>query len=179
MGLFSRAASNNVGYHPIYHPFNWRGWTDWASARSVTWGLIYRSHHVGAQPGLTYQRRNDLDPVQRRFLSDATLTFYEFPARGSMPPVKLTGTTALKPNKPEELGDEELKQEAARTHWQQGQAPSRYLRLQARLLPKSLHESFGKPTQKSAHRRRSPRNDWVDAAKGRWKPPARSSTPPV
>jgi hypothetical protein len=21
--------SRYVDYHPIYHPFNWRGWTDW------------------------------------------------------------------------------------------------------------------------------------------------------
>ena len=27
-----------VPYHPIYHPFNWRGWVDWGqSARSATW----------------------------------------------------------------------------------------------------------------------------------------------
>ena len=26
-----------VEYHPIYHPFNWRGWVDWGRARSATW----------------------------------------------------------------------------------------------------------------------------------------------
>ena len=29
-----------VPYHPIYHPFNWRGWVDWGvRARSATWAL--------------------------------------------------------------------------------------------------------------------------------------------
>ena len=27
--LFQGTAASNVNYHPIYHPFNWRGWTDW------------------------------------------------------------------------------------------------------------------------------------------------------
>ena len=26
-----------VEYHPVYHPFNWRGWVDWAPVRSATW----------------------------------------------------------------------------------------------------------------------------------------------
>ena len=26
-----------VPYHPIYHPFNWRGWADWGRAHSATW----------------------------------------------------------------------------------------------------------------------------------------------
>ena len=26
-----------VDYHPVYHPFNWRGWVDWGRARSATW----------------------------------------------------------------------------------------------------------------------------------------------
>src|SRR2546429_6474686 len=27
--LFLGAAAPNFEYHPIYHPFNWRGWVDW------------------------------------------------------------------------------------------------------------------------------------------------------
>src|SRR5256712_7531107 len=27
--LFQGTCASNVDYHPIYHPFNWRGWTDW------------------------------------------------------------------------------------------------------------------------------------------------------
>ena len=26
-----------VPFHPIYHPFNWRGWLDWGTGRSATW----------------------------------------------------------------------------------------------------------------------------------------------
>ncbi len=29
-----------IDYHPIYHPFNWRGWSDWGWAPSATWVLI-------------------------------------------------------------------------------------------------------------------------------------------
>ena len=27
----------DVQYHPIYHPFNWRGWLDWGTGRLATW----------------------------------------------------------------------------------------------------------------------------------------------
>jgi len=29
--------SRFIEYHPIYHPFNWRGWTDWGVVPSATW----------------------------------------------------------------------------------------------------------------------------------------------
>ena len=44
----------------------------------------------------------------------ATTTYYEFPARGDKPPVKLTWYDGgLLPPKPEELGDEKRRTRAA------------------------------------------------------------------
>src|SRR5256884_324917 len=100
----------------------------------------------------------------------ATLTFYEFPARSAMPPVKLTWYDGgLKPNKPEELGDEELNKEGgALLIGSKGKLLYDTYGFKPRLLPKSLHESFGKPPQKlpriagQAHEM-----NWADACKGK------------
>jgi hypothetical protein len=100
----------------------------------------------------------------------ATLTFYDFPARGPLPPVKLAWYDGgLKPNKPEELGDEDLKQEGgALLIGSKGKLLYDTYGYKPRLLPKSLHDSFGKPPQKlpripgEAHEM-----NWVDAAKAK------------
>jgi len=100
----------------------------------------------------------------------ATQTFYDFPARGKMPPVKLTWYDGgLLPPKPEELGEEELNKgggalligsKGKLLHDTYGENP--------RLLPKTLHDSFGTPPQKLP---RIPKEEhetnWVNAAKGK------------
>src|SRR2546425_1231733 len=100
----------------------------------------------------------------------ATLTFYEFPARGPMPPVKLTWYDGgLKPNKPEELGDEELKQEGgALLIGGKGKLLHDTYGYKPRLLPKSLHDSFGRPARKIPRIAGEHHElNWVDAAKGK------------
>ena len=87
-----------------------------------------------------------------------------------MPPVKLTWYDGgLKPNKPEELGDEELNKEGgALLIGSKGKLLYDTYGFKPRLLPKSLHESFGKPPQKlpriagQAHEM-----NWADACKGK------------
>ncbi|HEY4977729.1 MAG TPA: hypothetical protein VII25_01065, partial [Candidatus Acidoferrum sp.] len=102
----------------------------------------------------------------------ATMTFYEFPARGAMPPVKLTWYDGgLLPRKPEELGEEELKKEGGSLLiGTKGKLMHDTYGAKPRLLPKSLHDSVGKPAEKlpridnEAHEM-----NWVDAAKGKTK----------
>jgi hypothetical protein len=99
------------------------------------------------------------------------MTVYEFPARDGKPPVKLTWYDGgLKPPKPVELGEgQELSamggallvgSKGKLLHDTYGKNP--------RLLPDSLHSSFGKPARKLA---RIPfenhEMNWVDAAKGK------------
>jgi len=119
-------------------------------------------------------------PFNRASYPHACLIFYEFPARstphGHMPPVKLTWYDGgLKPERPEELGEEELKQEGgALLIGSKGKLLYDTYGLNPRLLPKSLHDSFGKPPQKLP---RIPGEhhelNWVDAAKGK----AKASSP--
>ena len=169
--LFLGTAAANVDYHPIYHPFNWRGWTDWGVGAIGDMGahLIDRSMW-SLNLGLPTSVETVSTPFNGASYPNATLTFYEFPARGPMPPVKLTWYDGgLKPNKPEELGDEELNKEGgALLIGSKGKLLHDTYGFKPRLLPSSLHDSFGKPPEKlpriagEAHEM-----NWVDAAKGK------------
>ena len=159
-----------VDYHPIYHPFNWRGWTDWGVGAIGDMGAHLIDHSMWAlNLGLPTSVETIATPFNGVSYPNATMTFYEFPARGAMPPVKLTWYDGgLLPNRPEELGDEPLnKAGGALLVGSKGKLLHDTYGLNPRLLPKSLHESFGKPAQKLP---RIPNEhhemNWIDAAKG-------------
>ncbi len=169
--LFLGTAAANVDYHPIYHPFNWRGWTDWGVGAIGDMGAHLIDHSLWSlNLGLPTSVETVSTPFNGASYPNATLTFYEFPARGPMPPVKLTWYDGgLKPNKPEELGDEELNKEGgALLIGSKGKLLHDTYGFKPRLLPSSLHDSFGKPPEKlpriagEAHEM-----NWVDAAKGK------------
>jgi len=160
-----------MGYHPIYHPFNWRGWVDWGVGAIGDMGAHLIDHSMWAlNLGLPASIETVSTPFNGASYPHATLTFYEFPARGPMPPVKLTWYDGgLMPNKPEELGDEELKKEGgALLIGSKGKLLHDTYGLKPRLLPKSLHDSFGKPPQKLPRiDKEAHEMNWVDAAKGK------------
>jgi predicted dehydrogenase len=160
-----------VDYHPIYHPFNWRGWIDWGVGAIGDMGAHLIDHSMWAlNLGFPVTIETVSTPFNNATYPSATLTFYEFPARGQMPPVKLTWYDGgLLPDKPEELTDEELKKEGgALLIGTKGKLLHDTYGLKPRLLPKSLHDSVGKPPQKLP---RIPHEDhemnWVDACKGK------------
>jgi len=160
-----------VAYHPIYHPFNWRGWTDWGVGAIGDMGAHLIDHSVWAlNLGLPSTIETISTPFNGASYPNATLTFYDFPARGDMPPVKLTWYDGgLLPNRPEELGEEALnKGGGALLVGSKGKLLHDTYGLNPRLLPKSLHDSFGKPPQKLP-RIPGERHElnWVDAAKGK------------
>src|SRR5216110_2215097 len=110
MGPFPRHCRPNVNYHPIYHPFNWRGWTDWGV------GAI---GDMGAHLIDTAFWSLDLDyptsvetrstPFNHQSYPMSSVTDYVFPAKGARPAVKLTWYDGgLTPPKPVEMGEEEL-----------------------------------------------------------------------
>jgi hypothetical protein len=100
----------------------------------------------------------------------ATLTFYEFAARGTMPAVKLTWYDGgLMPPVPEELGEEQLiKEGGAILIGSKGKLMHSTYGAHPRLLPQTLQDSAGKPPQKLA---RIPNEEhemnWVDAIKNK------------
>ena len=121
--LYLGGTAEDVPWHPIYHPFNWRGWTDfgvgalgdmgahlidqpyWAlgltqpssiETTSTPWGTM-------PTPPTTPGGRMGSKPV---CYPQAMVVHYEFPARGKLPPVKLTWYDGgLQPPRPDLLPD--------------------------------------------------------------------------
>lgn len=160
-----------VSYHPIYHPFNWRGWTDWGVGAIGDMGAHLLDVSMwGLNLGLPTSIETVSTPFNGASYPTATMTFYEFPARGAMPPVKLTWYDGgLLPKKPEEMGDEELiKEGGALLIGSKGKLMYNTYGANPRLLPKSLQDSVGKPPQKLARIEKEQHEmNWVDAAKGK------------
>ena len=86
-----------VEYHPIYHPFNWRGWTDWGTGAIGDMGAHLIDHPYWAL-GLTYPTSVEATfspfgtDLQNKAVSYpmASQVVYRFPARGAQPPVTIT-----------------------------------------------------------------------------------------
>ena len=111
--LYLGPVAENIPYHPVYHPFNWRGWLDFGSGALGDMGAHLLDHPFWAL-GLTYPTSIEatstpwgtmalppLDPTapanspagrpQRKPVSFplSTSVHYQFAARGAQPPVKL------------------------------------------------------------------------------------------
>jgi hypothetical protein len=160
-----------VDYHPVYHPFNWRGWVDWGVGAIGDMGAHLIDHSMWAlELGYPTTIETVSTPFNGACYPHATMTFYEFPARGSQPPVKLTWYDGglLPPKPPELMGEELNKGGGAMLVGSKGKLIHDTYGRNPRLLPKSLHDSFGAPPQKLA---RIPDENhemnWVDAAKGK------------
>jgi hypothetical protein len=169
-----------VEYHPIYHPFNWRGWVDWGVGPIGDMGAHLIDHSMWAlNLGYPSSIETISTPFNHASYPSATMTVYEFPARvaagqsgmqGKLPPVRLTWYDGgLMPAKPEELGEEELnKGGGALLIGSKGKLLHETYGVNPRLLPKSLHDSFGEPAKKLP---RIPNQqhelNWVAAAQGK------------
>jgi hypothetical protein len=167
-------------YHPIYHPFNWRGWVDWGVGPIGDMGAHLIDHSMWAlNLGYPATIETISTPFNRASYPSATMTVYEFPSRpaaektalqGNLPPVKLTWYDGgLMPPKPAELGEEELnKGGGALLIGSKGKLLHETYGANPRLLPKPLHDSFGEPAKKLP---RIPNQqhelNWVAAAQGR------------
>src|SRR5438093_4831897 len=167
-------AAPHVDYHPILHPFNWRGWVDWGCGALGDMGAHLIDH---ANWALDLGYPSTIETVSTPFngvcYPHATMTIYEFPARGDRPPVKLTWYDGgLLPPKPVEIGETELnKTGGALLVGSKGKLMHDTYGKNPRLLPDSLHASFGKPAEKLP---RIPNENhemnWADAAKGKTAP---------
>jgi predicted dehydrogenase len=103
-----------VAYHPIYHPFNWRGWTDWGTGAIGDMAAHLIDHPYWAL-GLRYP--TTVEATFTPFGTDsknqpasyplASQIIYHFPARGAQPPVMLSWNDGgLMPPRPEVLPDD-------------------------------------------------------------------------
>jgi predicted dehydrogenase len=131
--LYLGPVAEDIAYHPIYHPFNWRGWLDfgmgalgdmgahlidhpfWAldlglptsiEATSTAFGMATLPPSDPSAPSGSPASRPRQVPASYPL---ATSVHYQFPARGNMPPVKLYWFDGgLYPPRPDLLPDTEV-----------------------------------------------------------------------
>jgi predicted dehydrogenase len=162
-----------VEYHPIYHPFNWRGWVDWGVGAIGDMGAHLIDHaYWGLDLGYPTVIETVSTPFNKSCYPMATKTYYEFPARGGKPAVKMTWYDGgLMPARPDEMGDTALNGEGgALVIGSKGKLIYDTYGNNSRLLPKSLHDSVGPPPQKLSRITVSHEQNWADAAKGKNEP---------
>ena len=78
-------------YTHYYHPRVWRGWYDFSSGMLGDWGCHtldapFWSLDLGTPTKVVCEQKSE---TPKGFLEDASIVRYEFPARGSKPPVIL------------------------------------------------------------------------------------------
>jgi len=158
-----------IDYHPIYHPFNWRGWTDWGVGAigdmgahlidSVFWSL-----------DLDYPTTVETTstPYNKESYPACSTTYYEFPARGARPAVRMTWYDGgLTPPKPPELGETELNKGGGVLYiGTKGKLLHDTYGFNPRLLPQSLHDAVGTPRQTYERIGTSHEMNLVDAIRG-------------
>ncbi len=160
-----------VDYHPIYHPFNWRGWVDWGQGALGDMGAHLVDHPVW---GLKLGHPTTIETLSTTFngasYPHATTTYYEFPARDGMPPVKMTWYDGgLQPARPAEMGDQRLLAQGGVLYiGTKGKMLQNEYGAQPRLLPISLHNSYGPPPEKLQRvPYQSHEMNWINAIRGR------------
>jgi len=78
-------------YHPAYLPFTWRGWWDFGSCSLGDMGCHVLDHPVTAlKLGYPTSVEAYSTPVNNETGPAASIIYYQFPARGALPPLKLT-----------------------------------------------------------------------------------------
>lgn len=135
--LYLGPVKEDIPFHPIYHPFNWRGWTEFGVGALGDMGAhlvdhpfwaLGLSHPTSIEATSSQWGNMRIPPADPTASSDtpagrptnkrvsypvATRVNYQFPARGHQPPVKLFWTDGgLYPPRPDALPDSvELKSE--------------------------------------------------------------------
>jgi len=155
-------------YHPAYHPAVWRCWWDFGCGMmgdrgahtldAVVWAL-----KLG--PPLSVEATScGLNPDTHPLSAIVT---YRFPARGSLPPLRLTWYEGTRPPRPDDM-DEELEwppEGGALFNGTKGKLMCGVYGEGPRLLPQSLNKAYPRPAKTLPRVTGSHEMDWVRACK--------------
>ena len=156
-------------YHPAYHPGVWRCWWDFGCGMMgdrgahtldpVFWAL--KLGHPTSVEATSLDLNPDTHPV-------ASIVTYRFPARGDLPPVKLTWYEGLRPPRPIELEDGRRLgnvEGGALFKGSRGKLMAGVSGEGARLIPESRMKEYKQPAKTIPRVKGSHEQDWVWACK--------------
>ncbi|HEY8061334.1 MAG TPA: Gfo/Idh/MocA family oxidoreductase [Gemmatimonadales bacterium] len=176
--LYTAPCAHDVAYHPIYHPFNWRGWTDFGVGALGDMGAHLIDHPYWAL-GLTAPTSIEATSTpwgggSRNPASYplAMTVHYEFAARGKQPPVRLSWYDGgLYPPRPAQLPDDVtlnaeggvfiIGEKGVLLHETYGRRPQ--------LFPRDLMQKTAAVPQTYPRITVSHEMNWVEACKGQGK----------
>ena len=96
-------------YHPIYHPLTWRGWWDFGTGAFGDMGChivdpAFWTLNLGSPTSVQATTTHWEPGISDETYPRASIVRFQFPARGKMPPVKLTWYDGrLKPPIPDDF----------------------------------------------------------------------------
>ncbi|MFO0892565.1 MAG: Gfo/Idh/MocA family oxidoreductase [Isosphaeraceae bacterium] len=155
-------------YHPAYLPFVWRGWQDFGTGAlgdmgQYSFDTIFRVLRLEAP---TRVEASSTERFAETFPA-ASIVHYDFPARGELPPVRLSWYDGgLRPPRPDVLGEaDEPADEGLLFLGDDGAILCDFNGRRPRLLPESRRKTWHEP---AATLPRSPGTlrEWLDACKG-------------
>jgi predicted dehydrogenase len=174
--LYLGPVAEDIAYHPVYHPFNWRGWTDFGVGALGDMGAHLVDHPFWAL-GLTYPTSIEATstpwggPRQKPATYPlAMMAHYEFPARGTAPPVKLSWYDGgLMPQRPDLLPDDLALNREGGVIFQgeKGILMHETYGAKPRLFPESLMQLTAGVPQTIPRIEQSHELNWAAACKGR------------
>ncbi|MHC4116275.1 MAG: Gfo/Idh/MocA family protein [Planctomycetota bacterium] len=156
-------------YHPAYHPRVWRCWWDFGCGMMGDRGAhtldpVFWALKLG-QPTSVEANSLDLNPDTHPVASIVT---YQFPARGDLPPVKLTWYDGLKPPRPEELEDGRRMghtEGGSLFKGTKGKLVAGVYGEAPRLIPENAMKAYKTPDKAIPRVKGSHEQDWVRACK--------------
>ena len=156
-------------YHPAYHPQVWRSWWDFGSGMMGDRGAhtldpIFWALELGAPTSVEATSaggNKDVHPI-------SAIVTYRFPARGKLPPVKLTWYEGTRAPRPMELEDGRTfgeSQGGALFKGSKGKLMCGVYGGSARLIPESAMKSFVRPEKTIPRVNTSHEMDFVNSCK--------------
>ena len=152
----------------VYQPFVWRGWYDFGCGAIGDMGCysfdtLFRVLKL-TTPATVEASSSEM---MKETFPKASIIRFGFPARGDMPPVKITWYDGgLKPARPEELTEgQKLDKEGMLYIGDKGSILCEFTGANPRLIPQSKMDAFEKPA-KILPRSAGNDREWIEACKG-------------
>jgi len=156
-------------YHPAYHPGVWRCWWDFGCGMMGDRGAhtldpVFWALKLGA-PTSVEATSMGLNPDTHPLASIVT---YRFPARGDLPPVKLTWYDGLRPPRPPELEDGRRMghtEGGSLFKGSKGKLVAGVYGEGPRLIPEAAMKAYKRPEKTIPRVNGLHEQDWIDAIK--------------